>query len=285
MLKTKTKQKNKEDYRVRVPRPLGFTYQAILLNNHKNQERTKEYNTLLNQLKERTIELYTNNNMELNGKVLNITELSQYLNIKTEQTLRMMNKEIERISGFFDGKDGKRLARVNFLGCLKKGLEIQARVTQQTDILMAQQGAEYVPFLTGEVNRSLTNLINAQKPIQELLKMLTEKNTTNIIINADGDSHTSGQHYISPEQALQMIDNIPSLLGNKEAIELKETELGLLPDVNARNQDLSKIGVRIPAKIDKIYMRGDATQKSNNVHNNRPDRVPNEVIEDTDLIA
>lgn len=275
-LKTKKRKKyirkeTKSDGKLRVPRPLGFTYTSIILNNHKNNK--EEYNNLLNQLKQRTIEIWINNDMQLNGKQVKVTEIAQYLNLRTNQVLVMMNKEIERISNFFDGPDGKRIARVSFFQGLKKSSEIMAQVQNQANILMCQQGTEYVPFLTGEVNRSLTNLINAQKPMQDLLKMLMEKHTTNIILPVDGTSSNGGQHYLSPEQALEMLNNDPSLLNNPAAIEAKEKELGLLPDVLARNQDLSKIGVRIPAKLISPYIRENAT----NIHNNRPDRVPNDI--------
>lgn len=265
MKKTRKEYKKKEtfhDGNLRVPRPLGFTY---TLKSQNNKEET------LKDLRKKTIELYVNQNFTLNNKPTKISELSIYLGMRTEDVLREMNREVERITNFFDGGEGRRLARVNFFQAIQKSLETEALVARQTRILMAEQGTNYVPFLTGEVNRSLTNLINAQKPTHDLLRMLTEKNQINIILNGDGDSRTSGQQYISPEQAMVMItEKAESLLNNPALIEQKEAELGSLPDVLARNQDLSKIGVRIPAKIDKIYM----PEKTNNPHNNRPDRVP-----------
>lgn len=261
------------DGKVRVPRPLGFTYTLIA---NKNQDRE-----IINQLRKKTIELYVNQNFTLNNKPTKIDELASYLGMNTQTVLREMNREIERITNFFDGKEGRQIARVRYEMAVKKSLEIQALVAQQTQTLMHIQGTKYVPFLTTEVNRSLANLITAQKPVHDLLKMLTEKQQINILIPSDGDSRTSGQHYISPEQAMKMItEKAESLLGNADAIAAKEVELGSLPDVLARNQDLTKIGVRIPAKVDKIYMPNNA-----NSHNNRPDRVPNEVHDADDFIA
>lgn len=225
--------KKEEDNILRVPRPLGITYAN--LNPNQNKEA----------LKDKIIEIYVNNNYELNGKQIRITELGTYLGINTMELMRRMNRQIERISNLFDSKDGRVFARVHFLGLIKKGLEICALTQHQTEILMAQQGKEYVPFLTGEVNRSLTNLINAQKPVADLLKMLTEKQITNIILNLDKQSETSGVHYLSPDEARLMItESGPSLLLNPALLAEKEIALGRLPDVNARNQDLTSIGIR-----------------------------------------
>lgn len=278
--KTRKKTKKeyiKEDYMddgiLRVPRPLGFTYTVI-----QSKKQGKDMDKLI----DKTIQLYINNNMHWNGKQTPIQEMASYLNMNTQTLLMKANREVERISNFFDGSEGQRFARVQFFNMVKKGLEIQALVSHQTQILMAQQGNEYVPFLTGEVNRSLTNLINAQKPMQELIKMLGEKNAINILINMDKQSETSGAHYLSPEQAMKMIQEQPSsLLGNAYLIEQKEAELGELPDVTARNQDLSKIGVKIPKKnITENLSIGNA-----NIHDNRPSRVPNQVDEADDFIA
>lgn len=240
-------ERDTQDTHIRYPRPLGFTYLNQTLK--KTKEGTEEWNKLRNLQINQCIKLYVNEGMHWMGKQIPINQLAIYLNIEPNTLLILMNKEVERISNFFDGNEGKRLARVTFLQGLKKSLEICALTEHQTKILLAQQGTEYVPFLTSEVNRSLANLINAQKPTHDLLKMLTEKQITNILINLDKQSETSGIHYLSPDEARVIIaESGPSLLGNPSAIAAKESELGQLPDVLARNQDLSTIGVRIPAK-------------------------------------
>lgn len=258
----------------RLPRPLGFTYTIIQYTKTQNKE-------LIDILKKKTIQLYVNEDMKLNGKPITINQLAQYLNETPEFIMREMNREVERIANFFDGSEGKRLARVNWHQSLKKGLEIQALTSHQTAILMAQQGNNYVPFLTSEVNKSLANLINAQKPIHDLIRMLVDKNQINILLNTADTTH-SGQHYLSPEQAMVMLNNVPSMLGNEAMIEAKEAELLALPDmpnVNARNQDLTKIGIRnVPIEAHPIPIKGTV-----NRHAEHHERVPNEVIDSADL--
>lgn len=221
---------------IRYPRPLGFTYTAINTKNNK-EERKRMEDTIIN--------LYIERGMEMEGKRMSVQEMATFLQIPTQTLLMRINKGMERISGFFDGKEGKRAARVLWQNSVLKGLEIMALVDHQTRTLMAQQGAEYVPFLTGEVNRSLANLINAQKPIADLLKMLTEKNQINILINTDGDSSTSGKTYISPSQAIDIIQKEGiTMYNNPTLIAAKEQELLGLPNVNARTQDLTSIGIK-----------------------------------------
>lgn len=259
---------------LRYPRPLGFTYTAIFANKTKNEEQ-------IDDLRDRTIELYVADGMKLNNKPLTINQLAQYLNLPSEQILRRINRVIERVSKFFDGDEGKRLARVNWHQSLKKGIEIMALIDHQTAILMAKQGNNYVPFLTNEVNKSLTNLINAQKPIHDLIKMLTEKSQINILVN-NANNASGGTNYLSVEAALNLLNNVPSMLGNGTLIEAKEAALLALPNmpnVNARNQDLNKIGIRhTPIEAYPIPIKG-----TENRHAEHHERVPNDVIDEADL--
>jgi hypothetical protein len=147
---------------------------------------------------------------------------------------------------------------------------------------MAQQGGEYVPFLTGELNRAIGNQIAANKPILDLLKMVSDKAKEDPFSPSDGSSETSGTNYVSPEMAVTLIhQNRPSIYDNKELIEAKEATLIGLPDVSARNQDLSSIGI----KKDKGNDLKDTENGNLNLHNNRPNRVPDTIEKAEDFIA
>lgn len=271
--KTKKQKRDKEpreiyegDGHTRYPRPLGFTYTAIA--SKTNQEDRDK-------LKETVINLYINGGMQLNGKQLSIQELATFLQIPVQTMILRINKGMERISGFFEGNEGKRLARVLWQNSVLKGTEILGLIEGQTRLLLAQQGKEYVPFLSGEVNRSLGNLINAQKPIHDLLKLLIEKNPINILINGDGDSSAGGKRYISPSEAIDMIQIEGSTMyQNKDLIAAKEKTLLGLPDVSARTQDLTSIGIKRTSR--ELDETDSSKESSTDIrHHEHHNQVPN----------
>lgn len=237
----------KEKVIKRIPRPLGFTYSLSQI--HKKQDIEDKRNQIW-KMKERIIQLWTNDNMRLNGRSLSISGLSQYLNMESNSVMRIMNKEMIRISGWLDNKEGSMgFARAILGNGLKKCLEIMALTQSQTDILMAHQGNKYVPYASSEVNRSITNLINAQKPLQDYLKMFTDKVPDNPYVNTDKHSGNTGNQYLTPDQAMLLIENNLPPIDDEAYLNTKKLELGGLPDVGARNQDLSTIGIRLNKTI------------------------------------
>lgn len=238
--------KENNKIRLRIPRPIGYTYLCQEI--HKSQDKDKQED-LRKELIRRTIEIYVNNNLQWMGKQMNVTEFATYLNIDTRELLMRMNKEFVRIGNFFDDEKGQAFARAQLFAAIKKGLEISAQVEAQAHVLGTAQGNKYVPFLSSAVNQALGNLINSQRPIHDLLKLITDKSPTNPFINTDGSSSTSGAKYLTPETAIKLINNgTASLLNDSALLAAKAEELKALPDVNARNQDLTSIGVR---KADK----------------------------------
>lgn len=118
-----------------------------------------------------------------------------------------------------------------------------AQSQAQTDILMASQGTKYKAFESTEVNRSIANLITSQKPLQDYIKMLTDKIADNPYVNPSKKFGNTGNRYITPDEANNMVQNQSSLLTSPEYLQAIENNLGALPDVNARNQDLTSIGI------------------------------------------
>lgn len=235
------------DGHIRHPRPLGLTY--LNLNALTNQN-------LKQNLIERIINLYVNEGMQWMGKQQSVAEMALYLNIRPEKLLVLMNRDIERLMGFFEGKEGMALARVSLNLGLKKGLEILALHHNQVHLLLGQQGNEYVPFLSAEVNKALSNYSSAMKPYLDTIKLMTDKMTNNPYSPSDGTSSNGGTKYLSASEAIALLNqNTDSMYTNKELVAEKELILLGLPDVNARNQDLSLIGVRQTKSSDILSTR------------------------------
>jgi hypothetical protein len=233
----------------RVPRPLGITQLNLTRLKLKKEGKLEEETKQGNKLKEICINIYVRDNFNWMGKMVPMNHFASYLNMRTEELMIQVNREIERISLWMMGEEGKALARGLLFKGAQKSLEILALASGQTQVLLAEQGDKYVPFLSAEVNRSIANLTGAHKPLMEVLKAMTEKSPINILINNNGKSGTSGDEYLTPEMALQLIHNNGSSMANDPTlIEAKVQEMGALPDVQARNQDLSTIGIKLPNK-------------------------------------
>lgn len=231
---------------LRIPRPTGVTE----LSRQIRREKTKEVRDKLKKYLIRTLtEQWTNTNMQLNQRMLTINQLSQYLNTTEDTITKYMYLSMKRAGRWFDEGKGIEIARATFTGALKKGLEFQALCLSQTEILMRSQDGKYRPFISGEVNRAIGNLVGSQKPVHDLIHMMFDAKEKNPIINFNyTDNSQHNELHVTNEQALKLINsNSPSMLEDPHLADAqiaKYQKAGLLPDVNARSQDLTAIGIR-----------------------------------------
>lgn len=262
--------KKEGDGLTRHPRPLGLT--LMNLNQLKQDNRTK--------LNERILNLYIQQGMCWMGKPKTITDMALYLNMQPEQLLRTMNKELDRLSLFFDGEEGMRLARVHYQNLLSKSLEILAQHQHQCTILQSQQGNEYVPFLTGEVNRSLANWATAMKPYMEVVTRLENR----LQSPSHGKLASGAEKYISASEAITILQNEPSMLTDKALVAAKEKEMVGLPEVNARYQDLTSIGIKYRG-ISPSLNPSEDTLKEPKRHDGHHERSADDTPNADDFIA
>lgn len=228
----------------RLPRPLGSTIQSIHYRKQTNEElRTK----LKEKLIANVIEQYTANMQTLNGRQLSIDDLALFLGISHLEVMRLMNKSLQRMNQFFENQAGEgTFARVLYLGLLKGAQEAQSEAQSQVAILKASQGGQYKAFVSGEVNRAITNLINSTKPTLDILKALQERQPNNIFLSNPAQNNTQNNIYITTTEASKMITEkaIPTLLTDGSMLEDLGDRLKGLPDVNAKSQDLTSIGIK-----------------------------------------
>lgn len=247
--RTKNKSKDKalsrirDNSSIRYPRPLGLTYAMIGYHNEQVPETKQE---TLQKAKQLLINTWSANGLMLNNKLITIGSMATFLNIPVEQLTILMNKQLIRLAGFMDDDKTKVWARAQFFGAFNLGLESQALARMQVHTLLASQGDTYSPFITTEVNKAIANLTNAQKPIMDLLKLTLEKNNVNTLINLNTSAVQESNAYIGPDQAIKLIrENSQSLLMDEAALGQKAAAmLGTIPEVNARAQDLTSIGLK-----------------------------------------
>lgn len=244
--RTEIKKKVKDKYKgPRIPRPLGITYLAIQIQKEPNPQKQEE---LRNSLYARVIDQYVSNCCRLNNRSITIDQLATFLNLDTTRVLMLMNKSFTKIVDFFDRGEGKTMARAFFLQALKKSLEIQSQTESQVALLLASQGREYKPFLTSEVNRSITNLINSQRPVHDILKLFSEQNNTSSLLNPV--QNTQNNIYITADEASKILEKQGTrslltdgdMLAQQGQILTQSLPAGL--NVNAKFQDLNSIGIR-----------------------------------------
>ena len=276
MLKTKKKKKKDTKGILRHPRPLGLTLMAKAYNQNQNQEEKQE---LKEKIIKNVITHYILNGFRLDRKEMNITQLTRYL--KADQTYieDLMSKELARQGNMLmDDEEKGQFTRVVLKMALKKGLEIQAQAGTQYELLMAQQGGEYVPFLSNSANAAMANLIATQKPIHDIIKVLTDKGPNGIWVQIANHNGVQSNQYITAKEANEMIQTKSiSMMTNKDLIEAKKVEIGALPDINARNQDLTKIGIKIPSKA--------TTKEGAEMLRDQAARLPDDVLDEADFKA
>jgi hypothetical protein len=226
----------------RIPRPQGITQLSQSYQKDKDPKKQEEYKKRIQRL---MINHYVNNGLRINDKAIEIDTFASMLQLNTYELLRRVNKEFERIGTYFENGDGKTFARGLLLGALKRILETQSRIQSQAAMLSRNQGQAYVPFLSAEVNRALKNEIDSFKPLTDILKIMTDTGTNNILIQ-NTTNNTQTNQYITADQALKMIENkgVGSMLLDEDKRKGKEAELGQLPEVGAKHQDLTGIGIR-----------------------------------------
>lgn len=232
---------------LRQSRELGIT--ALSIQYNREQDKNKK-DKLKEKLQERAIEHYIANNYQYNGVQIPMDQFATYIDMNMVTLIRTMNRNLERTNKLLEGTQGVSFTRALFLNALKKSLEISESCKSQSLLLKACQGDSFKPFLTAELNRSLASEINSLNPTIQLLKLVMDKSTVNPIIQIVNNLEQNNQ-YITPLEASKLIEtkhlgsvltDVGMLQGLVDSGELED--LNDLPEVGAKYQDLTKIGIR-----------------------------------------
>lgn len=187
--------------------------------------------------------------------MLNNLQLAQYMNIDEESAMNYVVRAMKKNTELFDKKGTQNSAREAVERAFFWGLEIHALLKDQAGRLLRSQGDTYKPFISGEVNRSLKNLLDsgknqadlAFKYIDALIRIMGTQNPGQALPLFGTQSEQKGPAYLDAQQALELIhsqapnqvwdeDRIKGLLGQESGTQL--------PEVRASMQDLRAIGIR-----------------------------------------
>lgn len=284
--------KNKQ----RVPRPLGITLLSKALNEEPNPNKKQEiqeelYNLIALQ--------YVMGGYQLNKQSMNYMQLSQYMQLDIDKTMSLVIRATKKQGTLFDQEDILITARENTKRAFFWGTEIWAQMQAQLAILQASQGSTYRPFISSEVNKALTNLMNAGKLQQDyafryldaVMKNVPNPDQPNPLIGTL-NPNTKSQSYIGTEEALKLIQEAnPREAWTEQSVKelMGPSNLNPLPEVKAAVQDLTSIGIRhngtqAPETIPSSGKDGpdtpDPDPKSH--HRNRRQQELN-ILEDEDL--
>lgn len=229
---------------MRQSRELGMTSLSLQYNRENNQDKKEK---LKEKLQQRAIEHYIANNYQYNGVQIPMDQFATYIDMNMVTLIRVMNRNMERTNKLLEGEQGAQFTRGLLLGLFKKSLEISESCKSQSLLLKACQGDSFKPFLTAELNRSLASEINSLNPTIQLLKLVMDKSTINPIIQIVNNLEQNNQ-YITPLEASKLIEtkHLGSVLTDQLLLAETVAEEGLddLPEVGAKHQDLTKIGIR-----------------------------------------
>ncbi len=212
----------------RIPRPKGLT----LLAQHLKQQNKPDTNE---RLKKHIIQSYLLNNFTINNKQYTIDQVAAYLQVPTWYVL----KQVQRLAGIFmdnvDTKGIEETARAVLGMALKNLLDDRHIALNQVVMLRTEQGEKYVPYLTGELNKAISNLMQSSKGILDLYRALPSSPVGNQPPNPLDQPQSSSQT-LSITKALELLEDkgINNLLSNtaeKEALYI-EHNLSQTPDIS-----------------------------------------------------
>lgn len=291
---------------IRVSRPAGVTMLARSLkeNNYMNtNEEDNNANTkkaIIPKLKQHIIHTWINNNMRLNGQLVNTIQLGHYLNLPELYIQKHMIQYLEKMGKFMESRDLASITRGLSSLCLKFASEIHAQVQDQVHTLVQSQGGKYVPFVSSCVNQAIGNLINSQEPMLKLLKALGGGEGTNVFIQHNTQNKEADK-YLNTDDAIKLIANsTPSMMDDPSLADAYIAHL-TLPNINARTQNLREIGLKHDgtqiANPSQLEVLKKAQMEDVGQHNIKPDkkkgkdrshhdgRIPDTVFEEKDFIA
>lgn len=215
---------NKEGNIRRIPRASGLT---MMVKNYNQQEEGNNKQRTLEQIKDHVINQYIKEGFRINGKTMELSEMASYLGI----TLKVLIKKINRYGDILGGKDGEAFSRAVKLFSFNGVMATRSLVLGQAQNLLRSQSDGYVPFVTSEVNRALTNLIATDNTMLALLKAISpepQRQPNVVINNQQATMNTAGntEQLMNINQAVKLIDH--------------QRELGLLEDPEAQNRLLAQ---------------------------------------------
>lgn len=184
----------------RMPRPTGVTILAQQMNKAKSKKLRK---TRKEKLISHIVNIYTMSGFRLNDRTLSIPQLAHLLNTKVETIQSCMLGTSHTLEAFKDPQrlqdTAAALANMSTLWAIQDRGTIQ----HQLEILLKSQGDKYAPFLSGEISRTLSTLLQSNKQVAEIFRTFYASGST-ININNNLTQNNQSQS-LTVEEAYKIV--------------------------------------------------------------------------------
>lgn len=215
----------------RMPRPTGVTILAQQMNKAKSKKLRKQRKE---KLISHIVNIYTMSGFRINDRTLSIPQLATLLKTKVETIQSAMLGTSHTLEAF---KDPKKLSdTATALANMSTLWAIQDRgtVQHQLEILMKSQGEKYMPFISGEISRLLSTLLQSNKQVAEIFRTFYQSGST-ININNQIQNNNQSQT-LTVEEAYKIVqtsqpkeiqtDNIKQakILDKAQLLQIKQGE-------------------------------------------------------------
>lgn len=238
------KQNPKGDNIIRVPRTAGLT---MAMRQYNLESDPKQRNKLYESTIDRILGRYIEDGYMLNGQVMSVDQVSNYLQIPVTRVIKASTRVIRSMSMIGDGEKGlDDLYRALLALGVNGALADRGRALKQVQVLENDQNGTYTPFLTSALNQALKNLMDSNKPIMDLVKILTPSDPS-VVINNQQNQALQNNQYMGTNEAVRLIDDRRGtpLLDNEEAQkQLAQNNLAdpLIPEIIATRQQGYRAG-------------------------------------------
>lgn len=184
----------------RMPRPTGVTILAQQMNKAKSKKLRK---TRKEKLISHIVNIYTMSGFRLNDRTLSIPQLAHLLNTKVETIQSCMLGTSHTLEAFKDPQrlqdTAAALANMSTLWAIQDRGTIQ----HQLEILLKSQGDKYSPFISGEISRILSTLLQSNKQVAEIFRTFYASGST---ININNNlTHNNQSQSLTVEEAYKIV--------------------------------------------------------------------------------
>lgn len=184
----------------RMPRPTGVTILAQQMNKAKSKKLRKQRKE---KLISHIVNIYTMSGFRINDRTLSIPQLATLLKTKVETIQSAMLGTSHTLEAFKDPKKlsdtAAALANMSTLWAIQD----RGTVQHQLEILMKSQGEKYMPFISGEISRLLSTLLQSNKQVAEIFRTFYQSGST-ININNQIQNNNQSQT-LTVEEAYKIV--------------------------------------------------------------------------------
>ena len=184
----------------RMPRPTGVTILAQQMNKAKSKKLRKQRKE---KLISHIVNIYTMSGFRINDRTLSIPQLATLLKTKVETIQSAMLGTSHTLEAFKDPKKlsdtAAALANMSTLWAIQD----RGTVQHQLEILMKSQGEKYTPFMSGEISRLLSTLLQSNKQVAEIFRTFYQSGST-ININNQIQNNNQSQT-LTVEEAYKIV--------------------------------------------------------------------------------